>query len=319
MNSNSDEELLRFLKASGIEMTDEQRAQVLQFNRRAEEAQDLEDRFWPAFPLRRNEGTLKRRHESGDRNVHCYLKEDGTLDHYELAFTGEQKRALLDAYKLARPNYDERIGVEARVFVGVLESWGDSIQLFSERKPEPQKDRTRSMQKINIGLMKIDEALAELDSGALGYWYAHIADATARSGYQLSESDSSIVSMVNEPLRAIVESGEFRQTLRQLVTAWVEATTQASETLPKFDHHEHDDRLTRAKALERLVIEHQIPFETSETGFPAQCLRAVFDLGGLEVEKVSYWLKKVADDPDSFARFLDRMRGKIEGENLPPV
>lgn len=294
--------------------------EIARFNRHAEEAMDLSRRFFNAFPVRRNVGTLKQRHEAGDRNVTCYKNEDGNIFDYQLKFTKEQRQALLDAYKQARPGSGEHMdhGVESEVFVGVLESWGDSIQLYSERKPDVQKYRTRQLESIEVALLKLDEALSKLDSGALGYWYAHVADATAKCGYQLSATDGATVSMLREPFRATVEAGEFRQILRPLVAAWIESTKAAAATLPKHDHQENDDRFATAKALERMVIEHTIAFETSETGFPAMCLHAVFDLGGMEVEKVSYWLKKVADDPDSFARFKDRMAQKFEGENSPP-
>lgn len=293
---------------------------IEKFRRGADEAGELFLRFWAAFPVRRNEVTLRNRWESGDRNV-VKVTGDDDGDRYELQFTKEQEQALIDAYKLARPDYDERMdgGSEARIFVGILESWGDSIQLFAERKPDKQKERERSIEKINVALLKLDEALSELDSGALGFWYAHIVDATAKSGHQLSATDSALVSMLNEPVRAIVEAGEFRQTLRHLIGAWVDSTKTAASILPKHDHQQHDQRFQMARGLERMVIEHQIPFDIAERGFPALCLRAVFDLGGLDVEKVSYWLKKAAEDPDSFAKFTERMRRKIEGENPPSL
>lgn len=290
------------------------------FRRRSDEAGDFFFRFWRAFPVRRNEGTLKQRWESGDRNVIRITGHDDG-DRYELRFTEEQKQALLEAYIVARAGYADLgdDGFNARVFVDVLESWGDSIQEFSGRRPDNQKERVLALNSINVAFFKLDEALSKLDSGALGYWYAHIADATEEAMRDSSISESAFVSMVNQPTRAIVEGGEMRQALRTLISAWVKSTELAASTLPKHNHQQNDDRLQTARGLERMVIEHQIPFTTSETGFPALCLRAVFDLGGLEVEKVSYWLKKAADDPDSFARFLEGMRRKTDGKNLPSV
>lgn len=53
---------------------------------------------------------------------------------------------------------------------------------------------------------------------------------------------------------------------------------------------------------------HQLPFEAKETGYAVQCLRAMFDLAGIDVEKPGYWIKKAIDDPDSHARWIEKMQ-----------
>jgi hypothetical protein len=64
--------------------------------------------------------------------------------------------------------------------------------------------------------------------------------------------------------------------------------------------------------MERLMREHQLPFEANETGFAAQCIRAMFELADLDVEKVGYWIKKAIDHPDSDARWLQGLRDRAE-------
>jgi hypothetical protein len=60
-----------------------------------------------------------------------------------------------------------------------------------------------------------------------------------------------------------------------------------------------------------LVIENRIAFNSTENGFAAICLRGIFDLAGVEYDKVSYWLKKAEDNPESYARSLQQMRDKL--------
>lgn len=288
----------------------------------ANEASELFSRVPAAFPLKRDIASLKARWKAKDPNV-CRINFDeengGTT--YELQFTKDQRTQLRKAYLDHRqspkavagdPYFIKNMESDARVFVAIIEDWAKAIDDFESMTPESQKIRKRTLESIILSITKLDQSLAELDSSALGYWYANVVDALVVSGLQLSEADNRMASMLNHPLRAQVEAGELRQNLRFIISVIVSATSTASENLPKYSHTENDPRLRTAKALERLIIENQIPFDSSETGFSAICLRAMFDLAGADVEKMSYWLKKAEDDPDSFARFLQRMRDKYK-------
>lgn len=290
--------------------------EIENFWRGHEETTDLFNRLPAAFPQKRDIAKLKARWDDGDRNVVKTDREEYGGVSYNLRFTPDQLSELERAYIAAHPgrpnairNVDD-VEFEASVFVRIIEGWADAIDDFDKLTPETQKDRKRTLNSISLSIMKLDQALSELDSEALGYWYGHVVDALAISGIQLSEADNRMSSMLNHPLRAVVEGGELRKDLRAVIGVIVKATESASEGLPKHNHAEHDPRLKTAKALEQLIIDHGIPFDSTETGFAAISLRAMFDLAGLDIEKVSYWLKKVEDDPDSYARFLLRMRGQ---------
>ena len=99
--------------------------------------------------------------------------------------------------------------------------------------------------------------------------------------------------------------------MREAIARAVEATEKASSILPKFDRVQYNSRYTTAIALERLVIENTIAFTSTENGFAAICLRGIFDLAGVECEKVSYWLKKAEDNPESYARWLQQLKDKL--------
>lgn len=292
---------------------------VEEFQRKADEARELFFRYMATRPTKSgNAAALKNRWEAKDPNVTQCNEGDGVFS-YSLKFTKLQLAELKSAYVRFHPRSADKnlltheqdgVEFEAGVFVKTIEDWGAAIDVFRDNMPEEQKARKRSMESINVALLKLDQALAELDTDALGYWYGHVVDAVAKSGLQLSAADNRLVSMLNHPVRATVEGLELRRDLRAIINASVTATTAAADRLPKFDRVRYDPRYTTAVALERFIIEHSIAFDSTENGFAAICLRAMLDLAGVEYEKISYWLKKAEDNEDSHARWLQRMRGE---------
>lgn len=199
---------------------------------------------------------------------------------------------------------------EAKVFVRIIEAWAASIELVQATAPPEQKDRVRSLGSVANALTKLDQALANLDSGALSFLYAKLADGLATAGFQPNESDGRTGSMMDDPMRAAAEAGEGRKLLRVVIDQAVKAATIAAKDLPTIDRVETDPRLGTVRRLERLMLEHQLPFEATETSYAAQCVRAMFELADYKVEKVAYWLRKAIDHPDSHARWLPSLRDR---------
>lgn len=315
MSKESEEKLLRFLAASGQVLTEEQRAMVLQFDRRAEEAKELSERMQQAYPAgRRNDMVeLRKRWEAKDPNVCKY--DSGDRVTYKLMFTEAQRKEIEDGYLAIRPPpepyYPPGWEFDAKVFARMVEGWGESVGAWEALTPETQKNRRRTIEQIGAAILKLDQLLDELDSESMGFLYGHVVDALAVSGVQVSEADNRMASMLNHHLRRVVEGGEARLALRGIAAMMVDATTGAANDLPKHDFTESDVRLVLARRLERRMLENMLPFEASETSFAAQCMRAMFELGGLNVEKVSYWIKKAIDHPDSWARFLQKTRERM--------
>lgn len=294
--------------------------QLKQFGKRFEENHDLVARGMATYPVHRDLAALKRRHDAADPNVMAYLDENGYAKRFEVNFTKKQSKELREAYRsakdhLPRPNEDEE-----EVFVRTIEAFADAILDFQVIEPPDQKVRQRAIDSLIAGVEKMDSALAEMDSGSLGWLYANIVDRLSiDDGVQISPGDSEVASMRRHPMRAQVEAGELRSSLRKLASTVITAARESQSSLPKFDRIDNNVRLKTSKALEELIVRHGMKFVVTETGFPAHCLRSMFDLAGLECEKVGYWLKKAADDADSYARFVDRLRHKNDGENPPPL
>lgn len=315
MDDAHEPEIIRFLRNSGLDLTPEQAEQAIQFQRRADEARDLSNRLPPAYPVRRDKATLKARWEGGDPNVRCTDHGEGHIT-YALHLTPAQLAQIEAAYLASRPpveGYAPGWSHQAATFARIVEGWIDAIPLFQAIAPEPQKARTRTLESVANALMKLDQSLGELDSGALGYWYAKVVDTLALEGIQVSAADDRITSMQEHPLRAVVEAGELRQALRKVFAVTVSATQAAKAELPKFDRTESDVRLMTALQLERLVLEHQIAFETKESGFAAMVLQMIFEVAGIEVEKVGYWLGRALKDERSHAKWLQSLHDRAGG------
>lgn len=315
MSKESEEELLLFLANSGQVLTEEQRVMVLQYHRRTLEADELSERMQQVYPInRRNDMVqLRQRWEAKDPNVCKYDYGDRVT--FKLKFTDAQRKAIEDGYLALRPPAElytkEGWTYQAKVFARVVEGMGESIGAWQALTPEPQKSRRRTIEQIGVSVLKLDQLLNELDSQSMGFLYSHVVDALAVTGLQISEADNRMTSMLNHGFRSVVEGGEARQSLRSLTAILVDATTKAANDLPKYDFTEGDVRFVLARRLERRMLENMLPFEASETSFAAQCLRAMFELGGLDVEKVAYWIKKAIDHPDSWARFLQKNRERM--------
>ena len=294
-------------------MTKEQVEEVILFQRRADEASETLQRVARAYPIKRDNATLKARWQGKDPNVRATADGKGNIT-YERQFTAAEIKNLETAYIASRPPADSNYPLgwtqEAKVFVGIIERWAASVDLFQAIAPPDQKTRTRSLDSVANALTKLDQALASLDSGALGYLYVKVADSLAAAGLHLSTHDNRLVSMIDNPPLAVAVAGEGRQLLRKIIGEIVKATNSASEDLPKVDRVENDPRLRVARQMERLMREHQLRFETNETGFAAQCIRAMFELADLDVEKVGYWIKKAIDRPDSDARWIQSLKDR---------
>jgi hypothetical protein len=279
--------------------------QAKQFLQKADEARDLFYRGIKAFPLKSIDETLKARHEQRDPTVVKIDHGDGVIT-YDLEFTNDQREKLEAEFKKVASGFD--VDDLADTFVSTIERYAKTALEFDARPLERQKQRERDIESVSVALRRLNEALSRLDSAALGHWYGHVVDALAKAGFEASPSDNQMVSMLNNPLRAMVEGGEMRAQMSAMLDVITEATTKSGSCLPKHDHAENDGRLKTALALERLILENRIAFEATETGFAAVCLRAIFDLAGIDVDRVSYWLKKAAEHPESFGKFIEKLR-----------
>jgi hypothetical protein len=312
MEDPAEPPVIRFLRESGLELTPDDCKAVMMLQNRADQAQELMMRVGQAFPIKRDVAALKARWERKDPNIVATRYDDGRVN-YEREFTDAQREELKRGYLNNRPCTSKGFTweQEASIFVRIIEGWAASIDLFQASIPPEQKTRVRAIKAVGAALVKLDDALAALDSDALGFLYAALADDLATVGLGPEVIEGRPTAMVDDRLRAAAEAGEGRKTLRFIISRAVNASTRAAKELPLIDRAETDPRFVAVQHLERLMLEHQLPFEANETGYAAQCVRAMFELADAQVEKVGYWIRKAIDHPRSHARWLKQIRDRV--------
>ena len=162
---------------------------------------------------------------------------------------------------------------------------------FEASVPDDQKARKNTLKSVRLAVEKLDQALNDLDSEAMGYLYAHLVDGLAVSGVQLSAEDNKMTSMLNEHFRAVVEGGEMRKAVRGVAATIVEATTRPASPCPNMTTLQ-TNRAVEWPSDGTLHAGTSIAVRGQGTGFAVQCLRAMFELAGIEVEKPGTGLRR---------------------------
>lgn len=301
---------------------------VMGYLRRADEAMDMFYRAGETFPIAENpnvkkfQADLGRRWKEKDPHVAAYCEDEkGQPTRFELEFTKDERKVIINDYLAAR-NWDGFFGgdkdknYEANVFTGIIEGHASMMPVSDAIMPPKQKDRQRSVEAVANAFDRFTDSLNDLDSAALGWVFALAEEHAAKIGETLRTSGPDIPTLRNYPIRSMVEAGEIRQAIDAMARAIGPAIREAAKTLPKAERNDNDPRLHAAFAMERILAEHHIPFETRDSGFAASCLRAMLDLAGYlddtETVNVSYWLKKVANTPDNEVPWFGAIR-KNEG------
>ncbi|WP_321942922.1 hypothetical protein [Paraburkholderia tropica] len=247
-----------------------------------------------AFPIKISYSELSARAAAGDPTVRKVV--DGDEITFELVFTDSQaadlKAAFLDAHpQKGRYGLDE----DAEAFVSLIGRYANAIVTQGVAEPDGQKERRRNIESFAKAFERMEETLGKLDSAALGYLYAKMADKFAANGLELSPSDGRVVSMLAHPTLSMVEAGELREQLRKMAFLATEAARDAAQSLPLHDNEGDRFEWKSAAAVQRTLVESGISFVPTETSFAAVTLRALLGLAGVEHDQVSHWLKKAGD------------------------
>lgn len=282
---------------------------VATFMRQVDESYDLFNRSIAAYPIdrlpgvRKHHAELERRWKNGDRHVIAYMGDDDKPSHFEQEITTEEKNRLIRLFleeintKGAHRISERDLTDKATLFVRQIAHHGFAMPISEASIPPCQKERKRNLDSVANAFDKLVDSLNSLDSAALGWLFAAMEDSAAKSGLSLRQSITDSPNMKDKPILAMVEGGEMRQAIQRISEAIGTAVREAGKSLPKVDRDNNDPRLHATFFLERQLQENGIKFEVTETCFAAECLRTMFDLGGYDTERVSYWLKKVAETP----------------------
>lgn len=248
---------------------------------------------------------------------------DENLDHetyVRLRFDSETRsrlyKRLYDALQAkGRLVGHDDIDFEVEVMIGCMEGYAELLPMYDKWKPETQQRRKERINAMANHLDGIIEQIKALDSPALGYCLS--------KGFGEIAKVKDLSNPYESSFHAILDAEEIQENnFIEGMTAFALGVRKAAKTLPQHsgntsgkdcDIFTQPPRLATASAMERLFIDQGIDYTITETGLAAECLRAIYTLGGLEIERVGHWLKSARDHKDSQANFLKRLQKRQDG------
>lgn len=186
------------------------------------------------------------------------------------AFDQETHVALVDGFLRHRPGETD----DARLFVKILGGFGEGLPSILEAQPE-QNVRRRSLRELGTAAAKVADLAKTLDSGALG------------CAIDLGNGSDLGSLPLGDFMR---EVNALRHSLVEEMTRLSEGAYRAAKELPvsKFNA-----RLNCVVSIQREFATFGLPpFTDSDSGFAADCIRAVFELAGVSVDDPRYWMRQ---------------------------
>lgn len=215
------------------------------------------------------------------------------------------RKAMEKTFPNRRPEDND---FEISVILRILEGYANGITRYQQIEPESQQRRRERIESLAAHIEGAIEQLKQLDSAALGFvaWrgFEEISkaeglpnvfssgDAATHEVYFWRESN--ILAMTNFALGVRKAAAELP----------LHAINKPAEDLPWYALPKE---LSTAMAVEKLFWDEGLKFTTSNNGLAAECLRAVYQLGGLNIDRVDYWLKKARDHSDSMTSIISRL------------
>lgn len=189
---------------------------------------------------------------------------------------------------------------ERDVFVRIVEGYGNGLAAICATMPPGQEDRREKVRQLAGALQRLQEVLLTIDSGALAQTLNEmdkaLHDGTARHA--------------TDPVESFIVAGDVRQIAGDPLSALIVGAATAAKVL---DEPNYDPILETIWQLERLFDEHGLPFEVKDSGFAAECFRAMYELAnpGKSKDRPKYLLNKAVMDSRSWANFKAGLRKKL--------
>ncbi|SFF19578.1 hypothetical protein [Nitrosomonas sp. Nm166] len=200
---------------------------------------------------------------------------------------------------------------EVLVMVGILERTAEGI-LWSqeiELRIENQQRRRERVESLAIHIEGAIEQLKQIDTAALGF--------IAWRGFEEISKAEGVPNEFPSGMEAVMNAELWRESNISAMTNFALGIRKAIAELPLLpSRNEGKDtplyalskELSAAVMVERLFLERGLNFTISNSGLAAECLRAVYTLAELDIDRVDYWLKKARDRYDSMTSYYSRLR-----------
>lgn len=224
----------------------------------------------------------------------------------DLTLSQQAKERLLGKYRKARSN---AVHDDSTLFISRIENTADYLIALQELQPESQQRRRERLTSIANHLDAALDQIKQLDSAALGFavWRGFEELATSKGESNTFPSG----------MKGVEIAYSFREeNLNHLATAALGIRKAAEELPPHSMNSSGKDypwwslpvELAAAMSIERIFWEYQLEFTVSDSGFAADCLREVYGLSGMQIDRVSYWLKNAKEHHDSMFNVMQRLQ-----------
>jgi len=180
---------------------------------------------------------------------------------------------------------------DADIFLRRLEGLASTHASSQASKSPSRQSRKEQLNALGKRLANLADDLDRLDSGAAGFWLHKLSERV-----EVRTADGRVFPATPEGLSPAHFAVALTREITPLMAKASTAAFAAAKTLPADDVKVD---LDVALGIARLFFEHQFDYTTSETGFAALCLRAVFDLARSPKDRADYWLTKARDSDNS--------------------
>lgn len=209
--------------------------------------------------------------------------------------------------------HPDEIEFELGVMLGIMENYARAIPKYQELEPESQQRRRERIESLAAHIDGAIEQLIKLDDAALGF--------AAWKGFEEVSNADGLPNIFPDCFATIQEAYLWRKKNVHAMTAFSLGVRKAAVELPQHSMNTSGKdspwyllptELSTAMAIERLFLENTIKFTVSNSGLAAECLRAVYALGGMNIDRVDYWLKRARDHFDSNHNLVERLRKRTD-------
>ncbi|HMV13091.1 MAG TPA: hypothetical protein PKD88_08345 [Nitrosomonas sp.] len=236
--------------------------------------------------------------------------------HFDEITKARLYQLLSSAFK-KKNSYNYNPDSEICLMISCFECFAEAIPESEKFLPEKQQRRQERINSLAAHIEGLINQIEALDSPALGY--------AIHRGCEEISNIRKIANPFQYSFDAILEAEFLRDknNIKEL-KAFSLGLRKAAKDLPvhvgntsgnNYPWYSQKSETAVALALEKSFFEAGIDFTTSNNGLAAECLRAIYDLGGLKIDRVDYWLGKAKNHRDSLFSISKRCRNIDQGNN----
>ncbi|TXI35671.1 MAG: hypothetical protein E6Q59_10505 [Nitrosomonas sp.] len=243
--------------------------------------------------------------ENSESSDYAYLVLDTET---RLLLTKKLNRAIASQDKYLS---EKEIQSEVNKFIDSVELISNSIGFYRKFRIDKQQRRKERLESIANHLDGIIDQIKALDRNAIIY-----ASMTVWKNPPPRIEKCSSLEISNQAENTAFDIASGDSVIIKELSAYAFNVREAARTLPKcigdkpmaanYERSLEKPELGMAVELENLFHKYRIKFTITNTGLAADCLRAIYCLSGLGIDRVDYWLKRACESPFSSRKWQEK-------------